>query len=319
MTDRPPAVDVFTSVPTPERIALEIRSWGSDLGYRRIFSERWRRQLGVEPALVDTVAGLPRDNFLAAASALLRGCLPSLADSLARLRKAGVHRAVVHAPLPTDVPYPNEATAELVAEAPDLLTGFVRVDPTAGTAAADEVVRGVAELGLTGVTITPFWHGITCNERSVRPLLEAASELGVPVWIHTSVNWVRTRPLELEHPRHVDQVAGALPDLTILCGHGGWPYVRELVAVAWRHPNVHIDVSAFRPSHVFRNGSGWDPLAYYGDRTITDKVMLGTTWTLLGMDPDDVLQEAWSSPWSEEARRAWIGENAARVLNISLH
>lgn len=318
MTDRPPAVDVFTSVPTPERIALEIRSWGSDRGYRDMFADRWRRQLGLQPDLIDAVAALPRDGFLPAAADLLSGILPSLDDSLARLRRAGIRRAVVHAPLPVDVLYPNDATADLVAAAPDLLTGFVRVDPTAGTAAAAEVVRGVTELGLTGVTITPFWHGVPCTDRRARPLLEAASELQVPVWIHTSMNWVQSRPLDLEHPSRIDRLAGELPDLTILCGHGGWPFVRELVAVAWRHPKVYIDVSAFRPSHVFRQGSGWDPLAYYGDRTITSKIMLGTTWTLLGRDPDAILGEAWDAPWSEAARRAWIGGNAARVLGLSL-
>ena len=58
-----------------------------------------------------------------------------------------------------------------------------------------------------------------------------------------------------------------------------------MVAVAWRHPNVFIDTSAFRPKNIFLPGNGWEPLVHYADRTIADRVLWGSTWTLLGMRP----------------------------------
>lgn len=316
-TDAFAVVDVFTSLPTPDRVALEIRSWGSDTGYRTTFGRLWADQLGLDPSAIERVAALPAGGFLERAAEILQPQLPSVADSVGRLRDAGIVKAVIHAPLPVDVPYSNEATARHVAQAPDLLVGFARVDPSRGAEAAEQIRFAVTQLGLRGVTITPFWHGVRASDPAVAPIFEAAAELGVPVWVHTSMNWNTQRPLDLEHPRHIDEVAGRYPTVPILCGHGGWPWVLDLVAVAWRHDNVFIDISAFRPKHLFAPGSGWEPFAYYGARTLRNKTVYGTTWTLLGRSPADLVAEARSVPWPEEAKRAWLYDNAARVLGVS--
>lgn len=310
-----PVVDVFTSVPTARRTALEIRSWGNDPGYQGMFAERWSRQLGLPTELINRVAGLQRDGFLERSVELLEPHLPSVDDTVRALRLAGIERAVVHGPLPVDVPYSNDDTAQIVSAAPDLFVGFVRVDPTAGESSAAEVERGVRELRLGGVTITPFWHGISCDDPVARPIFQVARDLGVPVWIHTSMNWVKHRPLDLEAPWHVDRLAGQFPDLTIICGHGGWPWVQELVAVAWRHRNVFIDISAFRPRNVFQRGSGWEALVYYGARTVRDRLLFGSTWSLLGRSPKEMVEEAWAVPWPEEVRRAWLHDNGRRLLD----
>lgn len=312
----PPVFDFFTSVPTPERVALEIRSWGTDQGYQAMFGRLWSEQLGIPFETIAEVARLPEKRFLDRAVSMLEPHLPPLEESLNRIRQAGIRKAVVHAPLPVDVAYGNENTAELVDRSGGTLVGFVRIDPTMGAKAAAEIGRGVDQLGLRGVTITPFWHGVRCTDPELRPLFEAAAERGIPVWLHCSMNWVVKRPLELEHPRHIDELAGRYPDLPIVCGHGGWPWVHDLVAVAWRHPNVFIDTSAFRPKHLFVQGSGWESLAYYGSRTISHKLLWGSTWTLLGRGPDELVAEAWRAPWPESVKQAWLHDNASRLLGI---
>ena len=311
-----PVVDIFTSVPTAERLALEIRSWGSTSGYSAIFGERWASQLDLSPKLIAEVAALPKDKYLSRAVRILQPHIPSLEGIIALIREAGIVTAVIHAPLPVDVNYANDATAGLVAEAPDLFVGFIRIDPTNGRRAKSEIMRGVRELGLRGITMTPFWHGIRCTDSEVAPVFEAAAELNIPVWIHCSMNWVTERPLELEHPRHIDEVAGRYPTVRIVCGHGGWPWVQDLVAVAWRHENVYIDISAFRPKNIFVPGSGWDAFVYYGARTIREKIVYGTTWTLLGVSPSALTQEARDVPWPDEVKRSWLHDNAHRLLGL---
>jgi uncharacterized protein len=310
-------IDMFTSLPTPQRLALEIRSWGRDAGYREMFGRLWERQLGLPASLVAEVAELPADDYLARAEELLAGKVPPLEDTIATLRGAGIERAVVHAPLPVDVAYPVAATAEVIAADPDLLCGFARVDGSDLDRAAVEVREGVAELGLGGITLTPFWHGLSCDDPRLEPILDIAAEHDVPFWVHTSMNWVTHRELELEHPRHVDRLAGRRPDVRIVCGHAGWPWVQEMVAVAWRHANVFVDYSAFRPKHLFVPGAGWEALAHHGSRGLRGKVVYGTTWTLLGRPPAELIAEARSVPWPEEATEAWLHDTAARVLGGS--
>ncbi|MGC4109308.1 MAG: amidohydrolase family protein [Nocardioides sp.] len=309
--------DFFTSVPTPERIALEIRSWGTEPGYLEMFGRRWSTLLGLDPATIAAVAGLPAQDFVARASSMLAPELPDLARSLDLLRNAGIARAVVHRPLPVDVEVADDLTAELVSLAPDLLVGFARIDPGLGVdRAVRELRRSVTTLGMAGVTLTPFWAGIAADDPALAPVFTTASELGVPVWIHTSMHHRRQVPLEIEHPRHIDVLAGRYPELKIVCGHGGWPWVLELSAVAWRHRNVWIDVSAFRIRNVFQSGTGWDPLIIYGGKVISDRILFGTTWSLLGITPEQAVTEAASAPWPHEVRRRWLYENAARLLEL---
>ena len=47
-------------------------------------------------------------------------------------------------------------------------------------------------------------------------------------------NWV-TLGNELTDPVHTDGVASRFPDLKIVAGHGCWPYVAEIIAVAFKH------------------------------------------------------------------------------------
>jgi len=311
------AVDFFTSVPTPERVALEVRSWGATSGYRAMFGKRWSALLGLPAEALDAVASLPAAGYLRAAADILSPHLPDAAQAARRLREAGITRAVVHAPLPTDVPYPIDDTASLVAADPELYVGFVRIDPTDPRRAAAEIRRGVGDLGLRGVTLTPFWHGVRVSDPDLEPIFQAAAEVQAVVWIHTSLNWNTARPLELEHPRHIDELAGRYPQLKIVCGHGGFPWVQDLIMVAWRHQGVYIDFSAFRPQHVFVAGSGWDALAYYGSRTVQHKIVLGTTWTLLGVPPETILQEAADTPWPDDVKRRWLCDNAWALLELT--
>jgi len=86
------------------------------------------------------------------------------------------------------------------------------------------------------------------------------------------------------------------------------------VAVAWRHPGVYIDVSAFRPRNIFKSGSGWETLVRYGEKVISEKILFGSTWALLGTPPATIVNEAATVPWPESVRDRWMYSNAERLL-----
>ena len=44
-----------------------------------------------------------------------------------------------------------------------------------------------------------------------------------------------------------------------------WPWVTEMVAVAWKHPNVYIEIGAVSPKYIGTPGTGWEPLKVYGN------------------------------------------------------
>ena len=54
------------------------------------------------------------------------------------------------------------------------------------------------------------------------------------------------RPSETGRPiPYIDQVAIDFPELVIVCGHIGYPWTTEMIAVCDKHPNVYIDTSAY--------------------------------------------------------------------------
>lgn len=66
-----------------------------------------------------------------------------------------------------------------------------------------------------------------------------------------------------------------------------------MVAVAWRQPNIYVDISAFRPHHIAAHGSGWDMLWYYLSRTLQDKVPL---WVDVAATRDAAVRGSRKSP-----------------------
>ena len=83
------------------------------------------------------------------------------------------------------------------------------------------------------------------TDRRYYPLYAACVELGVPFCTqvgHTGP----MRPSETGRPiPYIDQVAIDFPELVIVCGHIGYPWTEEMVAVARKHENVYIDTSAY--------------------------------------------------------------------------
>ena len=65
------------------------------------------------------------------------------------------------------------------------------------------------------------------------------------------------------------------PDLVIVCGHIGYPWTEEMVAVATKHRNVYIDTSAYTVRR-------YPPaLVAYLKAHGRDKVMFGSNWPMI--------------------------------------
>jgi predicted TIM-barrel fold metal-dependent hydrolase len=57
-------------------------------------------------------------------------------------------------------------------------------------------------------------------------------------------------PSELAKPILLDEIAIDFPELRLVGAHTGWPWVEELLAVAWKHPNVYVGIDAHMPKYL---------------------------------------------------------------------
>ncbi|WP_066517040.1 amidohydrolase family protein [Curtobacterium ammoniigenes] len=78
----------------------------------------------------------------------------------------------------------NNAIAATVAQAPDRLAGLATLPMQDPDAAVAELRRAVTQLGLRGAEIGPHVEGLPLDGSELRPVLQAAAELAVPLEIH---------------------------------------------------------------------------------------------------------------------------------------
>jgi uncharacterized protein len=232
-------------------------------------------------------------------------------DYVKKLTRLGIVRSV-----PFGVS--NEETTALLRRYPDRFLGLARISINAfkGMTGVRELERLVREEGFVALGVSALVDCIPASDRRYYPLYTKAAELDIPVRIYSSMNYANDRPYDLGHPRHLDQVAMDFPELRIIGGLGGWPWVNEMVALVRRHPNLHIDTSAHRAKYLGQSGSGWEMLIQFGNTLIQDKVLVGLSAGLVGQPHETLIDEYMSLPIKDTVKEKWLYRNAARVFGL---
>jgi uncharacterized protein len=210
----------------------------------------------------------------------------------------------------------NDEVAALLREYPDRFLGLARISGLDGMRGVRELERRVREEKFRALGVSALVDGIPAGDRRYYPLYAKAVELGIPVRIYSSMNYATDRPYDLGHPRHLDQVAIDFPELTIIGGLGGWPWVNEMVALVRRHPKLYLDTSAHRAKYLGQRGSGWEMLLQFGNTLIQDKVLVGLSAGLVGQPYETLIGEYMALPLKDSVKDKWLYANAARVFGL---
>lgn len=210
---------------------------------------------------------------------------------------------------------PNETVAEFAQQFPDRIVAFAGVDPNKGMQAVSDLEHAVRVLGLTGLNIQLYENKLPADDKKMYPIYAKCCELGIPINLHCSVNFSTSSLIKYGTPLALDEVAVDFPDLTIIVSPPGWPWVHELIAIAWRHPNVYISISAVRPRLLAKAGSGYEPLFTYGNSVLQDKMIFASSWPLLPLQ--SYVEEFLSLPWKPEVLPKILRENGMRACGIS--
>ena len=230
--------------------------------------------------------------------------------TLAAMDQAAVDRSLISAWVgPRATLISNDEVASFVAEAPDRLSGVGSVDISRPREAVREIRRCIRELRFHGIRVLPWLWEIPPTHPRFYPVFSECCELGVPFCTQVG----HTGPLMPSEPGrpipYIDQVALDFPELSIVCGHIGYPWTSEMIAVATKHPNVYIDTSAYTIERyppelvVYLKGNG------------RNKVMFGSNWPMIS--PQKALSALDSLNLDSETRDAFLGGNAADVFGLT--
>ncbi len=209
---------------------------------------------------------------------------------------------------------PDEACADLVKRFPDRFIGLAGVDPLKGEAALEGLEHAIKDLGLKGIDLWTYEYNLPASDRAYYPLYEKCLDLNAVVFIESSMHFRRDARMDICRPIHIDYVAVDFPELRIVGSTPGFPWVAELVAVAWRHPNVYISTSTVRPKYLGKPNSGYETLVQLGGSVLADKIMFASGWPMLPMGQG--VNEVRRLPLREEVKEKWLYHNAACLFDI---
>jgi predicted TIM-barrel fold metal-dependent hydrolase len=209
----------------------------------------------------------------------------------------------------------NDRVAELVGRRPDLFVGGIATVEPGQPDLIEELDRAHDELGLRGVVFQPGFLRVYPTDERCNAIYEYCARREVPVTLHTGVNFTLDGSIDYGRPIWVDRVACEYPDLVIVCNHGGWPWVNEAIAVAWKHRNVYLEFGAIAPKYMADPRGGWQPMPHWMRTQLRDQVLLGTDWPMLRYER--LIEELPLLELGEEAEAAYTRDNAARVIEGS--
>jgi len=101
-------------------------------------------------------------------------------------------------------------------------------------------------------------------------------------------------------------VALEFRDLMLIGFHTGWPWCDGMIAMAWKHPNVFMDISAHLPRYL--NESIKQFMTTRGQ----NKVLFGTN----GIGLEACLSQFNEIPMKDEVRKKILHENATKLFGL---
>ncbi|HLP42831.1 MAG TPA: amidohydrolase family protein, partial [Fibrobacteria bacterium] len=172
-----------------------------------------------------------------------------------------------------------------------------------------EIERAVKQLGMKAINLEPGFGSppLKADDALLFPLYDVCDQLGVPVCLMSGP----TSPaLEFTDPAPLARVARAFPRLPIVCYHGFYPYVNEVIGIAFRYENIHLVPDMY----IFLPGGNYYVEAANG--FLADQLLFGTSYPFraMGQTVEDYLRLGFRDAVIERIMHG----NAERVLRLGV-
>ena len=243
----------------------------------------------------------------------------SIAQMVERMDRAGVERSFLIAakvgPLLHKSTYhiPYEMVVQALHDYPDRFYGLAGLDPTEGMQGVRALERAVRDHGFIGAHFYPHWFELAPDHAKWYPFYAKCVELDIPVQLQVGQSMIYDpahRLRSVGRPINLDAVACDFPELKLIGIHVGIPWTEEMIAMAWKHPNVYIGCDAHSPKY-------WPAsFVHYINTFGQDKVIFGTDFPIL--DFQKTLQQIDGLQLRPGAKQKLLRNNAIDIYKLKL-
>lgn len=190
---------------------------------------------------------------------------------------------------------------------PKRYKGMFGINPFHKMEGVKALERAVKDHGFICAHLHHYGYGLRPDDKAFFPFYAKCVELDVPVMVQMGHS-AEFMPSDVGRPIYLDDIALYFPALKIVATHTGWPWVEEMIAMAWKHPNLYISTTAHSPKY-------WDKsLVHFLNSRGKGKVMFGTDFPVLTHAAS--IAEIDALGLKEDARKALLHDTAAKVFKL---
>ena len=172
----------------------------------------------------------------------------------------------------------NEELTAQIDQAPDRFRGFLSVDLSHPVQAVRTIHEHYDGERFVGVRVLPWVWDTPPNHARFYPIYAACVEVGAPFCTQIG----HTGPLRSSDVGrlipYLEDVLLDFPDLKIVGGHVGFPWIDELTSLTAKFPNLYVDTSAYALHRLPPN------FIQYMKTIGRKRVMFGTNWPMISPD-----------------------------------
>lgn len=212
---------------------------------------------------------------------------------------------------------PNDEIAEFLKKYPDRFVSFVGVDISQSQETCiGEIKRFIKSPGFVGVSIetcasdTPM-H---CDDKRLYPIYDICQSMNVPISVSLSalLAAMAGASIELASPLSLYRVAKDFPNLDIVISHGAWPWVQEVLGLAFCCPRVWVSPDLYL---VGVNTPGAHEYVKAANMYLSDRVLFGTAYPSRPLVESVQAFNDWT--FKPGVKEKILGENALRVMRMA--
>lgn len=202
----------------------------------------------------------------------------------------------------------NQDVADIVAAYPGRFIGVGSLDPGNRRNAMRQIDEAMS-LGLRGINLEPGAYAtpLYADDRRLYPIYAYCEDKNIPVTVMAGGS--AGPDLSYTNPVHIDRVAGDFPDLRIAVTHGAWPWVTEILHVAYRRTNVYIS-----PDQYLCNLPGMNDYLIAANGYLADRFLYASSYPFIRVkDYNDWFR---TLPIKPELLDGIMYRNAVRFLGL---
>lgn len=202
----------------------------------------------------------------------------------------------------------NDEVEAAIDAHPARLKGLIGADISEPMAAVREIRRRAKSGKFVGVRIIPWLWDLPPNDRRYYPVYAACVDAGLPFCTQIG----HTGPLKRSETGrlipYLEDVMIDFPELAVVGGHVGFPWIDEVATMIRKFPNFHVDTSAYA---LHRLPEDFVKLIKGEGRT---RIMFGTNFPMLTAKRS--LEKLGGLGLDETGKAAFLGGNAKRVFGL---